>query len=745
MNNFFKNMRLWTLCLGLAMSATSAIAMPQGQDTFVQDELLIVPAPNGLLNVGAMGYKVMNKQDGKTPFLRVKLKKGETVLLAMNALAGNSNIAYVQPNYIYRAALVPNDPRFNEYWALKNTGQAVNGGAAGTSGADMAVEKAWGVNTDCSTITVAVIDTGVDYNHPDLATNIWSNAGEIANNGIDDDGNGFIDDIRGWDFVQADNDPMDFAHHGTHVAGTIGASGNNGTGGTGVCWTSTIMPLRVLGSTGSGTTADIIAAIDYATANGAKVINMSLGGPGGSTGDLTDQAIARANAAGVLVVIAAGNDGTDNDTTPSYPAAYTQPNIIAVAATTQSDALASFSNFGATSVDIGAPGTSILSTVPPARSAIPGCSWNFDTATLQGWTVSTWDTTGVPVLTTNTVAISTEAAKSPFYSLTDTPGTVYANNRSYRAVSPTCNLTGVQGALLKYNLELASESNFDYLYVETSPDGVTWTPGSPLSGTTSGVFYPLELDMKSLDGAPSAQVRFRFDTDFSVVFGGYHADDIQMTKPNTSVAAHSAADYAFLDGTSMATPNVAGVAALVWAADAGLTVAQLKSRILNNADVNPALAGKTVTGKRVNAMMAMPLQAATGLTATVQTASSVSLSWVDNSISESNYRVQRDAGVGFATIATLATNSAAYTDSAAPSNTTLTYRVVALARDGRIINSATASATTPVATAPAATPAASSGGGGGCVMGGQQNGIDPLFPILLALALGALYRRRRNV
>jgi len=743
-NDFLKNMKLWVLCLGLAMSATSAIAMPQDQDVFVQGELLIVPAPNGLLNVGAMGYKVMNKQDGKTPFLRVKLKKGETVLSAMNALASNSGIAYVQPNYIYRAALVPNDPRFNEYWALKNTGQAVNGGAAGTSGADMAVEKAWGVNTDCSTITVAVIDTGVDYNHPDLATNIWSNAGEIAGNGIDDDANGFVDDIRGWDFVQGDNDPMDFAHHGTHVAGTIGASGNNGTGGTGVCWKSTIMPLRVLGSTGSGTTADIIAAIDYATTNGAKVINMSLGGPGGFAGDLTDQAIARANAAGVLVVIAAGNDGTDNDITPAYPAAYTQPNIIAVAATTQSDALASFSNFGVISVDIGAPGTSILSTVPPARTAIPGCSWNFDTATLQGWTVSTLDNS-FGTLVPNTVAITTETASSPFYSLTDTPGTLYANNRSYRAVSPICNLTGVQGALLKYNLELESESGFDKFFVDTSPNGVTWTIGTGLSGTTSGAFYPFEVDMKSLDGALSAQVRLRLETDVSNVFGGYHADDIQVTKPNTSIAAHSAADYAFLNGTSMATPNVAGVAALVWAADAGLTVAQLKSRILDNADVNPALAGKIVTGKRVNAMMAMPLQAATGLTATVQTATSVSLSWMDNSISESNYRVQRNAGAGFATIATLAANSTAYTDTAAPSNTTLTYRVVALARDGRTVNSATASATTPVATAPATTPAASSGGGGGgCVMRVQQSGVDPLFPILLALALGALYRRRRN-
>jgi subtilisin family serine protease len=526
---------------------------------------------------------------------------------------------------------------------------------------------------------------------------------------------------------------MDFAHHGTHVAGTIGASGNNGIGGSGVCQTAKIMPLRVLGSTGSGSTADIIAAINYAVANGAKVINLSLGGPSYST--LMNNAIA--NAPNVLFVIAAGNDGTDNDSTPSYPASYAQPNIISVAATTQTDGLASFSNYGVTSVDVGAPGTNIRSTVPPARTAVAGCSWNFDTARLQGWTPATFDNYGAPVA--NTVTFTTEAFVSPSYSLTDTPGAFYTNNRSYRATSPVCNLTGVQGAVLGYQMDLYTESGYDYLFVETSTDGVNWTVQDGWAGTTRGSFFPLESNLASLDGYATAQVRFRLDTDGSVVFGGYHVDDVQVTAPNTSIAAHSAADYAFLDGTSMATPNVAGAAALVWANEPTLTVQQIKSRILNNGDSIAALAGKTVTGKRVNVVKAMPMVAPTGLSAKAVSSSQVNLTWMDNAINEETYLIQRSSGAGFVTIATVSSNTTTYSDTSAPANSALTYQVMAQARDGRLTVATTATAQTPAAPAPA-----SSGGGGGCVMGVQQGGVDPLFPVLMLLALGSLYRRKQN-
>jgi subtilisin family serine protease len=290
-------------------------------------------------------------------------------------------------------------------------------------------------------------------------------------------------------------------------------------------------------------------------------------------------------------------------------------------------------------------------------------------------------------------------------------------------------------------MELDTESGFDYLYVETSPDGVNWTVQSARSGTTNGSFFPFESNMASLDGYATAQVRFRLDTDVSIFYGGYHLDDIQITAPNTSIGAHSAADYAFLDGTSMATPNVAGAAALVWANEPTLTVQQIKSRLLDNGDNIASLAGKTSTGKRVNVVKAMPMVAPTGLSANTISSSQVNLTWTDNAINEETYLIQRNSGAGFVTVATVYSNMVAYSDTSAPANSALTYQVMAQARDGRLTVATTATAQTPAAPTPTPTPTPS---GGGCVMGVQQGGVDPLFPVLMLLALGSLYRRRKS-
>ena len=211
-------------------------------------------------------------------------------------------------------------------------------------------------------VLVGVIDTGVDYNHPDLAANIWTNPGEIAGNGIDDDGNGYIDDVHGYDFVNNDGDPMDDNGHGTHFSGTIGGVGNNGIGVAGVNWNVKIMALKFLDSGGSGSTANAVAGVQYATMMGVDVTSNSWGG-GGFSQALYD-AIDAAGAANIAFVAAAGNNGANNDTSPAYPAAYDLPNIISVAATDDNDELASFSNYGAASVDLGAPGVDILSTLP---------------------------------------------------------------------------------------------------------------------------------------------------------------------------------------------------------------------------------------------------------------------------------------------------------------------------------------------------------------------------------------------
>ena len=242
----------------------------------------------------------------------------EQVIAMIQSQAGL--FKYVEPDYIVTTLAIPNDPSFGQLWGLNNTGQA-----GGTSDADIDAPEAWNLTTGNANLVVGVIDTGVDYTHPDLAGNIWTNPGEIAGDGIDNDLNGFIDDIHGWDFAYGDADPMDVDGHGTHVSGTIAASGNNGTGVTGVAWGAKIMALRFLDDNGSGSTSNAIAAINYATAMGVKITNNSWGG-GGFSQALAD-AIAAANTSGALFIAAAGNDSSNNDTTPSYPASYPWFNI----------------------------------------------------------------------------------------------------------------------------------------------------------------------------------------------------------------------------------------------------------------------------------------------------------------------------------------------------------------------------------------------------------------------------------
>ena len=272
-------------------------------------------------------------------------------------------VAYVEPDFAIAPRLVSNDPSFTQLWGLNNTGQS-----GGVADADIDAPEAWNVTTGSRSVVVAVIDTGIDYTHGDLAANAWRNPREIAGDRIDNDGNGFIDDVYGWDFANGDANPMDDNGHGTHVSGTIGAVGNNGTGVVGVNWQVSIMGLKFLDASGSGSTSAAIAAVNYATRMrrdfGINVVatNNSWGGGGSSTA-LRD-AIDAGGRAGILFVAAAGNEATNNDFTPSYPANEPSDFVISVAATDRSNRLASFSNYGATSVDLAAPGVSIYSTVP---------------------------------------------------------------------------------------------------------------------------------------------------------------------------------------------------------------------------------------------------------------------------------------------------------------------------------------------------------------------------------------------
>jgi subtilisin family serine protease len=277
---------------------------------------------------------------------------------AVDRYKNNPKVVYIEPNFVWKAVVTPNDPSFPLQWSLENTGQT-----GGVPGADIKATAAWGVSTGSDSVIVAVIDTGVDYNHVDLAENIWTNLAEQNGlPGVDDDGNGYIDDIHGYNFAYGIPDPMDDNGHGTHCSGTIGAVGNNGVGVTGVTWRVRIMAVKFLDSFGSGSSDGAIAAIDYATSNGARVLSNSWGGDAFSQGLL--DAIERAREAGVVFVAAAGNASANVDVTPFYPAAYPSTNIVSVAASDPYDQLASFSNYGATTVDLAAPGVDILSTFP---------------------------------------------------------------------------------------------------------------------------------------------------------------------------------------------------------------------------------------------------------------------------------------------------------------------------------------------------------------------------------------------
>ena len=292
---------------------------------------------------------------------------------AVKTLALNPYVEIAEPNFIYRINRVPNDPMIDRLWGMDNTGAADSEGTKGVPGIDIGAKAAWDIQTGSKNVIVAVIDTGVLWNNPDLADNIWTNEAEASGKaGIDDDNNGFIDDIHGYDFVNNKGDPMDDHGHGSHCSGTIGAKGNDGKGVVGVNWDVRIMGVKFLDAGGSGSLENALKAIDYATKMGAKIMSNSWGGGGFS--QTLKEAIDRSNAAGALFVAAAGNESNNNDANPSYPASYDIPNVLSVAAVNNKGVMASFSNFGRSKVHVGAPGVNIVSTTTAGYESWSGTS-----------------------------------------------------------------------------------------------------------------------------------------------------------------------------------------------------------------------------------------------------------------------------------------------------------------------------------------------------------------------------------
>jgi len=389
----------------LAASTSPSARAQQRPLPYVPGEVLVTYRPGAQAATMSqatreLGARVVRKLAPARAHL-LRLSPGASTEAAIRRLRQDPTVASVQPNFIYHASLSPNEPAFsNGYlWGMHNTGQN-----AGTADADMDAPDAWGLTTGAANVAVAVIDTGVDYTHPDLASNIWTNPGETGavidvggnpvldasgqpvrkeTNGADDDGNGYVDDVHGWNGSADNGNPMDDNEHGTHVAGTIGALGNNGLGVVGVNWNVQIVACKFLAADGSGTTADAIECLDYVTRlkqNGLNVVATNNSWGGGPYDPALRDAITRSEQAGILFVAAAGNGDAygraiNSDASLQYPASYPNVGILSVTATDRNNQKASWANYGATTIDLGAPGVSIWSTVPGAQyAALDGTS-----------------------------------------------------------------------------------------------------------------------------------------------------------------------------------------------------------------------------------------------------------------------------------------------------------------------------------------------------------------------------------
>jgi subtilisin family serine protease len=529
----------------------------------------------------------------------LEISDTETVEEKIDELENNPNVEYAQPNFVYTPSSItpPNDPSWMELWGLDNQGQGVNE-SLGTPNADINVPEAWAINegTNASVI-VAIIDTGVAYNHPDLHANMWdgtnckNESGQPIPGGCN----------HGYDYEENDVTPLpSHSSHGTHIAGTIAAVKNNTVGISGVAPSAKIMALKT-----SLTTDEIVKSIQFATQNGAQIINASWVGP--FEDPLLKSAIA---AFPGLLIAAAGNTASNNETSHIYPSDFDLPNILSVAATDQNDNLAYFSNFGAISVDVGAPGVNIYSTVANAVTYSETFEDAVPSTIPDGWTIggdqNSWGTydTGMPEW--GTILFSDN-------------GLPYSDNVDTTITSPTLDMRATS-ATMNFWTGCDTEYDFsdwtDYLSLEYSADGVNFNEifrwdelmldflnGEFTFDETSGaLFYFEDLSIPTQYLTNNFKFQFRWHTDESVHSElGCAVDDIQIV----TFSDGTNEQYEFAQGTSMAAPHVAGLAALIEGYNPNLSSGEVKEIILSTGDAIPSLAGNTVTGMRINAEHAL--------------------------------------------------------------------------------------------------------------------------------------------
>ena len=534
---------------------------------------------------------------------------GTAELMAL--LKADPRVDAVMPNFVGRIAAVPSDPLFGELWGLHNIAQEVLG-VAGTPDADIDAPEAWDEGAPASGAVVAVIDTGVDYTHEDIAAAAWANPGEVPGNGLDDDGNGWVDDVRGIDTHNRDADPMDDHGHGTHVTGTIAALPDNGVGVAGVAPGARFIAVKTFDEDGRGTVADVIAAIEYVTdlkaSRGVEVaaINASFGFYSNQTwfevsledGDILSDAIAAASDAGIMFIAAAGNYGVNNDESRLahiiYPASYNLPNVIAVGASDANDEPAYFSNWGPKTVDLFAPGVSTLSTIPGGGYDPGTTGTDLFLDRLEGGAAD-WSHRGLG----DTWELSDVESRGPGHGFTavvppDGPaiGAVLELERDIdlsRAGAGTVEVAFWAAASLAGPDGLPSS-----LKVQVSPNGgASWwlTPGT-ITGSFDWRRFQYTLPLSQL----SSRVRVR------LVLEGHPdgADWQRVTVDDIGIGIAPSRSYQWASGTSMATPHVTGAVALMAARYPQEGIVARRNRLLTGVDALASFSDRVVTGGRLN-------------------------------------------------------------------------------------------------------------------------------------------------
>jgi subtilisin family serine protease len=552
--------------LGLALAIIVSAVEAQAKTEYVEGEVLVTFKSSVALTDArqALGthslqltrhFPLLSAHRGR--HFGLVRAPGRSTAQLIKEISADPAVELVEPNYLRWASRAPNDALFGQMWDLRNTGATVNG-ITGTSGADIRFVNAWSLaRISTNQVVVGVIDTGVDYTHPDLAANMWTNAAEIANNSLDDDNNGYVDDVYGYDFADRTSEPSDSGFHGTHVAGTIAAVGDNDIGVIGVAYQARIMALRASSDGSSFADSAIIEALQYATMmkqSGVNIVAVNASFGGGGSNSVERAAIQSAGDAGIIFCAAAGNDNANHDVTPDYPSAYRLSNMIVVAATTQSDQLASFSDYGATTVDLGAPGVNILSTKPTNLPSFNSYVQQSTNTYLANAITYSGSTPGI------TAAVYDCGLGYPTNFPTAVSGNIALIRRGTLTFAEKVSNAMTAGATvaLIYNNQ---PGNFD----GTLQNAGNWIPSLSLS-QADGTALLAQLPATAI-----------------VV----NAED--FTRP-----------YQMLDGTSMATPHVTGAVAFAAMNFPNETVAQRIQRILANVDVVPGLQGKVVTGGRLN-------------------------------------------------------------------------------------------------------------------------------------------------